>query len=371
MANFTLPINEFMKIIKYIFLLLLLALVGFSVYIATQSGTYTIKRSVFIKVPKEVVFNYVNDYRNWDQWLDLDADPSEIKFSFPENTVGQGGSFSWNKGTEEGKIQSLHVKENDNISQKIVIGGEISRATMTLNDSIGGTKLSWTVKGNADFSTKIKAAFSGGVQELVATMFQNSLNSLRVIVTNEIKNYSIEVIGDVRIDSVYYVKQTATVKVRDLNSKITPMLQKMEKFFKNGNLQMNGKPFVIYESSDVANKTITFSVCGPLKEEIFVSEPSDVTIAKLQPFTALKTILKGDYSHRDEAVRKAMNYISEKSLNPNTALKYIDIYSINASDEKSPSKWVTEVLIPIQPKVVATPVYVTPPVIPAEDLIVE
>ena len=350
---------------------MLLALVGFSVYIATQNGLYTIKRSVFIKVPKEVVFNYVNDYRNWDQWIDLEADNTQIEFSFPDNTVGQGGSFSWINGDEKGQIQSLHVAENDSISQKITVDGATSRSALTLTDSIGGTKLSWTVKGSADFSTKIKAAFNGGIQELVGTKFQNSLNSLKVIVTNEIKNYSIEVIGDVRIDSVYYVKQTATVKVRDLNSKITPMLQKMEKFFKNGNLQMNGKPFVIYESSDLANKTITFSVCGPLKEEIFVSQPSDVTIAKLQPFTALKTVLKGDYSHRDEAVRKAMDYISEKSLNPNTALKYIDIYSINASDEKSPSKWVTEILIPIQPKVVATPVYVTPPVIPAEDLIVE
>lgn len=350
---------------------MLLALVGISVYIATQNGTYTIKRSTFIKVPKEVVFNYVNDYRNWDQWLDLNAEASEVSFTFPENTVGQGGFFMWIKGSEEGKIQSLFVKPNDSISQKITVSGETSKSSMTLKDSIGGTKLNWIVEGSADLITKLKATFNGGVREYVAKMYQNSLNNVNAIITQEIRNYSIDVIGEVKIDSVYYVKQTATVKMRDLNATITPMLQKMDKFFKNGKLKMNGKPFVIYESSNIANGTITFSVCGPLKEEIFVSDPSDVLIAKRQPFTALKTVLRGDYSHRNEAVKKGLDYISEKSLSQNTALRYIDIYTINASNEKSPSKWVTEVLIPIQPKIVAAPVYVTPPTIPVEDLIVE
>lgn len=360
-----------MKIIKYIFLLLLLALVGISVYIATQSGAYIVRRSTFIKVPREIVFNYVNDYRNWDQWLDLDANTSEVKFSFPESTIGKGGSFSWVNGNEQGQIQSLFVKENDSISQKITIGKTASNASLTLKDSIGGTKLNWIIVGNADFTTKIKAAFNGGIEVFKAKMYQNSLNNVAAIITKEIKDFSVEVIGEVKIDSVYYVKQTATTPIRDMNARITPMVQKMNKFFKNGNLQMNGHPFVIYESSDIANGTITFSVCGPLKEEIFVSDPSDVVIAKLASFTALKTILKGDYSHRNEAIKKAMTYISDKKINRNTALKYIDIYAVNASNEKSPSKWMTEVLIPIVPIAPAPAVMITAPVLKVEDAIIE
>ncbi|WP_432671331.1 hypothetical protein [Flavobacterium sp. SM2513] len=362
-----------MKIIKYVFLLLLLAIVGISVYIATQNGEYTIKRSTFIKVPKEIVFNYVNDYRNWDQWLDLDANPADVKYNFPENTIGQEGSFSWKNGGQEGQFQSLFVKENDSIAQKLIIDGRPSKSALTLKDSIGGTQLNWIVTGSATFATKIKAAFSGGVEAYVAKMFQNSLNNVNTIITKEIREFSIEIIGEVQIDSVYYVKQTATVKVRDMNSRITPMLQRMHQFFKNGNMVMNGSPFVIYESSDVANGTITFSVCGPLKEEIFVSEPSDVSIAKLQPFTALKTVLTGDYSHRNEAIKKALKHIGENNISLNSALKYMDVYTVNASNEKSPSKWVTEVLIPIQPIVVAppAPVVVTAPVLRASDGVVD
>lgn len=337
-----------MKIIKYIFLLLLLLLVGISVYIATQNGEYTIKRSTFIKVPKEVVFNYVNDYRNWEQWLDLEAQSDAVQFSFPDHTVGQGSSFSWTSSNEQGHFQSLFVKENDSISQKLTLNGAALKSALTLKDSIGGTQLNWTVTGNADFSTKVKATFNGGVELFMAKMFQNSLNNVNTIITKEIRSFSVQVKGIVTIEGLFYVKQTATVKLRDMNSKITPMLQKMNTFFKNSNLQMNGKPFVIYESSDNTNGTITFSVCGPLKEEIFVSDQSDVSIAKLEPFKALKTVLIGDYSHRNEAVKKAMSYISENNITRNTALKYMDVYSVNASEEKSPSKWVTEVLIPTE-----------------------
>ncbi|MDD3005118.1 hypothetical protein [Flavobacterium sp.] len=359
-----------MKIIKYLFLLFLLAIVGVSVYIGTQNGAYKIKNTSFIKVPREVVFNYINDYRNWDQWLDLDADSTDVKYTFGDNTIGQDGSFSWIKGNEEGKFQSIFVKQNDSIAQKMIVNGNTSASYLVLKDSIGGTQLTWVVEGKADFGTKIKAAFNGGIQNLKSKMFQNSLNNINALITQEIRNFSVEVIGEVTIDSVYYAKQTATVKTKDLNSRVTPMLQKIEQFFKNGNLQMNGKPFVIYESINNQNGTITFSVCGPLKEEIFVSNPSDISIAKLEPFTALKTILKGDYSHRNQALKKAMSYINEKKINPNTALKNMDIYTLNVSDEKRPSKWVTEILIPIYPKPVA-PVVVTPPTLTTEDSAVE
>ena len=362
-----------MKIIKYIFLLVLLAVVGISVYIATQNGDFTIKRNTYIKVPKEIVFNYINDYRNWDQWLDLDVASNEVKFSFPENTIGQGGSFSWTKGNAVGQIQSIYVKENDSISQKINIDGTSSKASLTLKDSIGGTKITWTVNGSADFETKIKAAFTGGLENFTARMFQNSLNNVKAIITKEIRNYSIKVVGNATIEGGYYVKQTATVKVRDIHTKITPMLLRMEKFFSNGNMKMNGNPFVIYESSDHSKGTVTFSVCGPLKEEIFVSEPSDVSIAKLEPFTAIKTVLKGDYSHRNEAIKKGLNYITENKINRNTALKYMDIYAVNATNEKSPSKWVTEILIPIEAPVVVVvkPVVIKAPTLRAEDGVME
>ncbi|MBC8644967.1 hypothetical protein H9W95_15775 [Flavobacterium lindanitolerans] len=57
-----------MKILKYILLLILLAVIGLTVYIATQPGEYESEQSRIIKAQKSVVFSYVNDYKNWEDF---------------------------------------------------------------------------------------------------------------------------------------------------------------------------------------------------------------------------------------------------------------------------------------------------------------
>ena len=58
-----------MKILKYIFLLLLLSLISFSVFIATQKGNFSIEKSKIIHSSKSNVFNYVNDAENWQDFM--------------------------------------------------------------------------------------------------------------------------------------------------------------------------------------------------------------------------------------------------------------------------------------------------------------
>jgi hypothetical protein len=114
---------------------------------------------------------------------------------------------------------------------------------------------------------------------------------------------------------------------------------------------MNGKPFVIYNYK--SNDTLKFSVCGPLKEEIFISEGSDISTGFLEPFSALKTTLTGDYSHKNDAKKKTQDYIFENKIETNPSIKELEIYVKSASDTKHPSQWKTELLTPIKSKVVA------------------
>ncbi len=83
-----------MRILKYIFLLVLLTSVGITVYVATQKGDFEISRSSIIKTPRSTVFDYVNDYKNWEtfgSWMQKD---SSLKFSYGEKTIGAGAKSS-------------------------------------------------------------------------------------------------------------------------------------------------------------------------------------------------------------------------------------------------------------------------------------
>ena len=77
-----------MKIIKYVFLLLLLSAIAVTVFIATQEGKYDIKEERVIKVPKTVLFNYINEYRNWENVGILTANDTTAQYTYSENTFG-------------------------------------------------------------------------------------------------------------------------------------------------------------------------------------------------------------------------------------------------------------------------------------------
>ncbi len=68
-----------MRILKYLFLLILLSLVALSVFVATQKGEFNIERSLVINSPRAAAFNYVNDYRNWEDFSSWTVEDPEMK----------------------------------------------------------------------------------------------------------------------------------------------------------------------------------------------------------------------------------------------------------------------------------------------------
>ena len=132
-------------------------------------------------------------------------------------------------------------------------------------------------------------------------------------------------------------------------------------FFNKNKIAMTGKPFVMYDRYDVANDIATISVCIPVGKEVFISPGSDVSSGEIIAFTCLKTTLTGDYSHSKEAWSKAQKYIADNGLKQNFAGNYSEVYVKTIDDIKQPSKWVTEIYIPVFPKAEAPkPVIATP-----------
>lgn len=107
-----------MKILKYILLLILLAVIGLTVYIATQPGEYESEQSRIIKAQKSVVFSYVNDYKNWEDFGSWKDDDPNMQFTYSDTTIGKGAFYTWKGSSGEGKTETVFEKENDSIAQK-------------------------------------------------------------------------------------------------------------------------------------------------------------------------------------------------------------------------------------------------------------
>jgi effector-binding domain-containing protein len=324
---------------------------------ATQKSDFNVERSKFINSPIPAVFNYVNNYKNWEDFGSWTAEDPEVKISYPQKTVGKGASYSWEGKQGDGQMRTLFVKENDRISQKMVYNGTSADVSWTFKDTIGGTKVNWKSNGKMSFFFKIYAALNGGVDKVIGTMYEKSLINLDKALDYEINTFSVKVNGLVKKPQSFYLKQTFTSEITKINKNFKIVVPKIEAFCEENNVQINGKPFVIYHTYDETSGLAKISICIPIKNEIFTSAGSDILSGKLEAYEGIKTTVTGDLSHNKKGYDKTIQYLNKNQLAANPVFSHIEIYSTAKNDIKNPSKWVTEIYVPILPKVVPAKTY--------------
>jgi effector-binding domain-containing protein len=350
-----------MRIIKYLFLLLLLSFVALSIFIATQKGSFTVERSKIINSPKSSVYNYVNDYKNWGDWNSLAVEDSLIKITPSQNSVGKGSSCSWEGKEGDGDLQTINAKESDSIVQTMNFKGNSANISMSFKDTIGGTKVSWKAKGKMGFLFKVLTAFNGGAEKIFGSMFEKSLSILDKKLDYEINTYSVKVNGIVNAPEVFYLAQTFTCEFSKVGKNSGIVFSKITNFCKKNNITISGKPFIIYHTYDTTNELTKLSICIPIKDPIFLMEGSDISSKTLPAFQAVKTTLTGDYSHTTKALDKTQEYFRANYLSADAVFSHIEIYTIGKNEINNPSKWITEIYSPIRQKAVAKPTVITPP----------
>jgi effector-binding domain-containing protein len=341
-----------MRILKYLLILILLLFIGLSVFVSTQKANFDVVRSKVIKTPKATLYNYVNDLRNWETFGSWIAEDKGIEFYYPEKTFGKGAFCSWEGNNSDGNLTTLFVKENDSISQKMISNGEELSVSWKFKDTIGGTKVTWTSKGNLDFKSKILAFFNCGISFTIADTYDKSLTKLDKNLDYEINTHSINVKGIVSRQGIFYLKQSIICREKSVTKNLRILVPRMKEFFEKNDIAMNGKPFIIYDKYDKFNDVINLSVCIPVKDSLHFSSGSDVEWVELKPYTAVKTRLIGDYSHTQKAWNATYKYITENNLTKNTSQQIIEVYLKDQDDEKQPSKWITEIYVPVNPKII-------------------
>lgn len=339
-----------MRILKYLFLLLLLSLVALSIFVATQKGEFNVERSRVINSPKSAVFNYVNETKNWGDWNSWAVEDSLIEVTHSKNTLGKGSLCSWEGKASSGNLKTLYIKVNDSIFQTMNFNGNSSEVFMSFKDTLKGTKVTWKAMGKMSFMYKILNTFNGGAQKVIGLMFEKSLTNLDRKLDYEINTYSIKVNGLSNKLENFYLEQTFTSEISKIPKNSEIVISKITKFCKQNTITISGKPFIIYNTYDSENELATISICIPIKEDIFIVEGSDIMSKKLKGFQAVKTTMTGDYVHSKAALDKTKEYIKANNLTKDFAFSHVEVFVVGKKEEKSPSKWITEIYIPVKPK---------------------
>jgi hypothetical protein len=343
-----------MRIFKYLLLLALLLFIALTVHIATQDGTYNVTRSYTFKSPKSTVFEFVSDLKNWETFGSWKADDSSMKLIYPEKSIGSGGSFSFDGEDIDGNLKTFFTKETDSISQKLTVNNESLTLHWKFVETKKGTKVTWNARGKMSVFFKIYCFFNGGIDHVFGSVFNRSLKKLDKTLRYELKTFSIKINGVTNRNGIYYLGKKLTSNKSSLNKNVKIVLQQIDYFFSKNKIKRFGAPFVYYENDATTNKIITYIIGIPVEKRINLAEESDISSGFIEPFTCLKTTLYGDYSHRNKLWKKAIQYCTDAKLNQNYAGKYTEMYVKTSRQNPHPSKWITELYIPVFPKSVAS-----------------
>lgn len=339
-----------MRILKYIFLLLLLSIVALSIFVATQKGEFTIERSKIINSSKSTIYSYIKDSKNWKEWNSWAVEDSLLYVTYLQNPLTKNQIVSWEGKDSNGDIETINNISNDSISQIMNFNGNSAELALHLKDTLKGTKISWKANVKLGFVNKIIATFNGNIEDEVISMFEKSLTNLDRRLDYEINTYRINGIGVSIRPECFYLEQTFTSEFSKVRKNSEIVFNKIIAFCKQNKIIISGKPFLIYHNYDLERQLTKISICIPIKQEIFITEGSEILSKKLRTQPVIKATISGDYSHTKIALDKANAYIREKKYIKNTIYSHFEIFVLDKTKTNNPSKWITEIQIPVHPK---------------------
>jgi effector-binding domain-containing protein len=339
-----------MKALKYIFFLILILIIASSVYVAVQPNAFNVTRVRVIKAPASVVYNNVIEYKNWEDWSPWQEQEPDMKITYPEQTRGIGGSYTWLGKDGMGTMETLYARDFDTIAQNIQFDDyDPSKVIWSFTpDEDGSTKVVWTMQSDdIPFIFKGIALISGGFDKMIGPSFERGLERLDSLSVAQVSNYDITVDGLTQYSGGFYIYNTTSCKMKDFEPVMQSMMTKLNAYAQTNNITADGAPFVLYHKWDEANNATIFSCCLPTSSEVITAQ-SDILTGQLDAFKAVKVTLKGDYRNLKEAWDKGMAYAENYNLEILESGPMIEAYVKSAYDDYNPANWTTEIYIAVK-----------------------
>jgi uncharacterized protein YndB with AHSA1/START domain len=168
-------------------LLVVLLLVVVILGLATrQPDTFSVERRLRMAAPPERIFSQINDFHAWDAWSPWAKLDPAMKATYGGAPNGVGAVYDWSGNSEVGSgrmtIKSSTPPSEVTIALDFLTPIESHNVTtFMLTPADGGTDVLWSMKGNADYVTKLMTMFAS-MDKMVGPDFERGLQQLKAVV---------------------------------------------------------------------------------------------------------------------------------------------------------------------------------------------
>ena len=345
-----------MKALKYIVLLILILTIGAAIYVGTLNNTYEVSRTKIMHAPIEVVYDNVNDFKNWPTWSPWLEKDTLAELSYSDITFGKDASYSWksnDKEVGEGSMTTIESVSFRSILQKITFlkpwesESEVSWSFKPVSE---GTEVTWSMKGEMSFGEKAYMAFNGGMDKMVGPDYDKGLDNLDAVLQTNMKKFSVNVNGLTTHGGGYYIYRTGSCKIDEYPSKKNELMPQIDMYVDQNKISTAGPAFSLYHKVDVENNAVIFSCAIPVSEKVITNAASGLQTGFLKPFEAVKVTLYGNYSNIEKAWTEGVKFIKENGLEEIHSMPALEAYTTNPVLIPNPADWVTEIYIPVKRK---------------------
>lgn len=343
-----------MKILKYLFFLLLIVIIAGSIYIATKDGDYQVEETKVITAPVEMVFQEVNELKNWENWEPWSAEANDMIIEYGAKTSGDSATYSWkSESAGDGEIKTITAKPYSEIEQEITFKTSFGESTSDVywefKEIENGTEVTWGIKGHQSFMEKLAFTFQEqSISEMMRPKFQKGLNNMESVILNKMNKYTINVDGVIQHGGGYYMYTTTASKISQVDEKMAPMFTEVSTYMDENGIEKNGNPFVLYNDWNETSGTAIFSAGIFTSSEVITPAESEILNGFIPNQKVLKTTLKGDYKNLKEAWDTAYKYIAENDLEVTEDAQNFEVHLTSPDQVANPAKWITHLYIPVK-----------------------
>ncbi len=340
-----------MKLLKFLFFLILIVVIGGAIYFGTQDGTYQIESTRTINAPREVIYDIVNDYKTWEEWGPWKEEDPTMVFNYADKTSGEGASYSW-QGEMDGKMTTVEAVPNISLKQDMTIstpaGDRDSEVYWTFESTPKlETIVTWGIEGEHTLLDKVYFAFSGmDFRGQMEEMYEKGLDGLERAAREAIATYSINLDGITQYSGGFYLYRTTSAKAQSVPEIMAQNYNGISSFMDQNNIAITGMPFTIYNET-FENGDVIMTNALPVREKIIVAGDANVFSGYMPTITAVKTTVRGNYTNLGEAWGKTMQYVQDQGYSLSKE-KPFEVYVTDPADYPNPADWITEIYVPIE-----------------------
>ncbi|WP_339632850.1 GyrI-like domain-containing protein [Bizionia echini] len=338
-----------MKTIKYILFLLLIIIIGVSIYIAVQPNEYSVTRTRTITAPSQVIYKHAIDFNTWNTWFPWVEKNSETKMVATDSSSNMGQTYSWKTNDKKGSIKTVESIPYQSIEQTLILNDMAPSNVIWefKQNSAKETEVSWTLAAdNLSFYEKGLAILNGSYEKILGPDLERGLHELERVVLAAMDVYSIKIDGIAQHGGGFYIYTTTSSKISDLQTTINKVMPRVKSYAIKNNIAMAGAPYINYHKWDEVNNAVMFSFCIPTTTEVTTTQ-SDILTGQFEPFKAVKTTLKGNYTNLKEAWDKTNAYLKQYNLEASENGPMLEVYLTEPSQKPNPANWITEIYIAI------------------------